>query len=325
MDKIAVIFVVALITIIAVAISRRSRHTVTRKVGGLPAKSLCCGAPTTPLGWSQDGWISRCDRCGLWEYLGDDFDNPPPGFELRHKPRVEMIVDDRMTPALERTLGTLADVHRIVGKHPNLGAPYGFGDPACRLDPDIIFSATDDKTAESCRARFDTGPFRGFPEVTSGRFVLSGFMNPVQAIYEAIRTLGGEPDRESFDRLTKLRENATPISGFILRGYEDVQRLCELADIVVVHKDGKVFAYEPAEWADPSAWSDEGDPLPAAMAHVPTVGDEGQPAYEGPHYDSVIGPERQLIPYDMLRDPIPGTAVFPLETEKPDADDHSSD
>lgn len=53
---------------------------------------------------------------------------------------------------------------------------------------------------------------------------------------------------------------------------------------------------------------DEGEPLNAPPP--PNVGGEGNPAYQGPHYP-FEGP--RLVPYDMLHDPIPGTAVVPDE------------
>jgi hypothetical protein len=51
---------------------------------------------------------------------------------------------------------------------------------------------------------------------------------------------------------------------------------------------------------------DQGEPLPASMSHTPNVGGEGQPEYAGPHYD--VEHDR-FVPYDVLRDPIPGAAV----------------
>jgi hypothetical protein len=51
---------------------------------------------------------------------------------------------------------------------------------------------------------------------------------------------------------------------------------------------------------------DEGEPLPASMSHTPNVGGEGNPDYAGPHYE--VEHDR-FVPYDVLRDPIPGAAV----------------
>lgn len=66
---------------------RWPRYVVTRKRDGIPARSLCCGATTTPLGWTADGWVARCDFCLVWQYLGDDHRNPPPGFNLDGTPQ----------------------------------------------------------------------------------------------------------------------------------------------------------------------------------------------------------------------------------------------
>jgi hypothetical protein len=57
-----------------------NRRKIGQAAAGTYIRSSCCGATTTPLGWTQDGWTSRCDECGLFQYLGDDFDNRPPGF-----------------------------------------------------------------------------------------------------------------------------------------------------------------------------------------------------------------------------------------------------
>jgi hypothetical protein len=52
---------------------------------------------------------------------------------------------------------------------------------------------------------------------------------------------------------------------------------------------------------------DDGEPL--ELPPQPNIGGEGQPDYAGPHYESVIGEEPRFVPYNMLHDPIPGTAV----------------
>jgi hypothetical protein len=63
-----------------------NRRKIRQAVAGTYIRSICCGSTTTPLGWSQDGWVSRCDECGEWQYLGDDHSNPPPGFNLDGTP-----------------------------------------------------------------------------------------------------------------------------------------------------------------------------------------------------------------------------------------------
>jgi hypothetical protein len=78
-------------------------------------------------------------------------------------------------------------------------------------------------------------------------------------------------------------------------------------------------------------WSDEGDPLPASMAHQPNIGGEGNPDYQGPHYE--VDHDR-FVPYDVIGDPFPGAAVHivgnvamtgPLEPAEGTKDDISDD
>lgn len=63
-----------------------NRRKIGQAVAGTYVQSICCGATTTPLGWTEEGWTSRCDECGSWQYLGDDHDNPPPGFNADGTP-----------------------------------------------------------------------------------------------------------------------------------------------------------------------------------------------------------------------------------------------
>jgi hypothetical protein len=71
------------------------------------------------------------------------------------------------------------------------------------------------------------------------------------------------------------------------------------------------------------AYGDEGEPL--AVPPQPNLGGEGSPDYQGPHYR--VQHDR-FVPYDVLRDPVPGAAVHivgpvacvgPLEEERGDA------
>lgn len=52
------------------------------------------------------------------------------------------------------------------------------------------------------------------------------------------------------------------------------------------------------------AFGDEGEPL--AAPPQPNLGGEGNPDYEGPHY---LVQHDRFVPYEVLRDPIPGAAV----------------
>ncbi len=54
---------------------------------------------------------------------------------------------------------------------------------------------------------------------------------------------------------------------------------------------------------------DSGEPMPAAMSAPPNIGGEDHPDYAGPHHDSAHGAQTRFVPYDMLDEPIPGTAV----------------
>jgi hypothetical protein len=49
-----------------------NRRKIGQAVAGSYFRSTCCGATTTPIGWTEEGWTSGCDECGLWQYLGDD-------------------------------------------------------------------------------------------------------------------------------------------------------------------------------------------------------------------------------------------------------------
>jgi len=64
---------------------------------------------------------------------------------------------------------------------------------------------------------------------------------------------------------------------------------------------GRRFDKLSSEFSD-----DEGEPLPASMSHQPNIGGEGNPDYEGPHY---LVEHDRFVPYDVLRDPLPGAAV----------------
>lgn len=81
-----------------------NRRKIRAALLGTFDRSTCCGATTTPLGWTADGWTSRCDACGEWQYLGDDHNNPPSGFQADGRPLPTLIlsVDDQISPALNR-------------------------------------------------------------------------------------------------------------------------------------------------------------------------------------------------------------------------------
>lgn len=128
LPAVAAVFTLGIIILIAFAvlvIKSRRRLSVTWKVGGVPAKSTCCHAPTQPLGWTADGWVAMCKACGAWQYLGDDFDNPPPGFQQRDaavnsKPYAGS--DDEVIPFKGYARGGLVDPsgpRTVVGERPS--------------------------------------------------------------------------------------------------------------------------------------------------------------------------------------------------------------
>lgn len=39
--------------------------------------SKCSHNETWPIRWTQDGWATRCKRCGDMLYFGDDYDAGP--------------------------------------------------------------------------------------------------------------------------------------------------------------------------------------------------------------------------------------------------------
>lgn len=53
-------------------------------------------------------------------------------------------------------------------------------------------------------------------------------------------------------------------------------------------------------------------PLPEALASPPNIGGMGKPKYQGGHYDSTHGAETRFVPYDMLGEPMRGTAVHAI-------------
>lgn len=81
--------------------------------------------------------------------------------------------------------------------------------------------------------------------------LLIGYTNPVRAACYAIKSLGVPVDEASFDRLAARRGDASPeqiANGFLIRGCDDIQRLCDMADMVIVSADGIVTAFAAEDW-----------------------------------------------------------------------------
>jgi hypothetical protein len=87
-------------------------------------------------------------------------------------------------------------------------------------------------------------PFTGF---------LTGFRNPVRALATAVEAMGSTIDRESFDKMAELRGDCAETAlakGFVVRGYEDLQRLCELGNVCIYQGgNGEVICCAPEDLA----------------------------------------------------------------------------
>jgi hypothetical protein len=90
---------------------RSNRRKIGQAVAGTYIRSTCCGATTTPIGWTEEGWTSLCDECGTWQYLGDDHDNPPPGFNADGTPISRVLPAPRPS-----TVRGPADDRQLVGR-----------------------------------------------------------------------------------------------------------------------------------------------------------------------------------------------------------------
>lgn len=216
----------------------------------LRLRSTCCNARITPLGWTQDGWVSTCDECHAFQYLGDDHDNPPSGF--RH--------DGRPTGRFHS------------------GGLVGDG------------------------IRSDEVPAR-----LSNEFIV-----PLpNAASKAPRPAASEPEsRPSLSRDSGSPHNS--MGAAIRRAImPEVTSLCTCDPLdrppVCPRKyavSDCVAAYRAAYPEIAAMWSDEGEPL--LSPPQPNIGGLGNPPYAGPHYDV---PHDRFVPYDVLGEPIPGTAV----------------
>jgi hypothetical protein len=101
-----------------------NRRKIGQAVAGSYIRSTCCGATTTPIGWTEEGWTSRCDACGQWQYLGDDHDNPPPGFNHDGTPI------SRVYPAPRPSTARGPDAERQHGVRPTFSSEVTSGEDA---------------------------------------------------------------------------------------------------------------------------------------------------------------------------------------------------
>jgi hypothetical protein len=94
--------------------------------------------------------------------------------------------------------------------------------------------------------------------LTTGRVPITGYRNPIRALAAGVKACGAKIDTASFDRLAEQRGDSRPeeiADGFIIRGYDDLQRLCELGNVVIATDptSGLVVCHDPAEWQDSQA------------------------------------------------------------------------
>lgn len=80
--------------------------------------------------------------------------------------------------------------------------------------------------------------------------------------------------------------------------------------IAVEPDHGVIESDTPIHPLQATPWDEEGEPLKTPPP--PNLGGEGNPEYQGPHYDSVHGLETRFAQYDLLREPPEGAAVYTL-------------
>jgi hypothetical protein len=242
---------------------RSNRRKIGQAVAGTYIRSTCCGATTTPIGWTEEGWTSLCDECGTWQYLGDDHDNPPPGFNSDGTPISRVLPAPRPS-----TVRGPADDRQLVSR------------PTCTCDT----------------LRYVNGDH--LPDCPTQRVA-----------YYDVTAGGAEPE---------VTSEITPYPADCTCHPDDRPAICQRRFAA----SECVAAYRERYPEIAAMWADEGEPL--AVPPPPNIGGEGHPDYQGPHY---AVPHDRFVPYDVLRDPLPGAAVHivgnvacvgPLEVEAGD-------
>jgi hypothetical protein len=79
---------------------------------------------------------------------------------------------------------------------------------------------------------------------------ITGFLNPVLAAEMWVARNGIPYDMDSFERVAKLRGDAASevvADGFIVTGYDDLQRLCDIGDFCLANIGGRLTALVPDE------------------------------------------------------------------------------
>ncbi len=84
----------------------------------------------------------------------------------------------------------------------------------------------------------------------------TGYRNPVLCALAYLKAIDMPADETSFARVAALRGDASAeeiANGFVVVTYDDLQRLCEMAEIVICAVDGVVHCFTPEEWLDGKA------------------------------------------------------------------------
>lgn len=81
----------------------------------------------------------------------------------------------------------------------------------------------------------------------------TGYRNPVLCALAYLKAVDVPADETSFARVAAIRGDAPDdvvANGFVVVSYDDLQRLCEIAEIVICQVDGVVRCYTPDEWKE---------------------------------------------------------------------------
>lgn len=93
------------------------------------------------------------------------------------------------------------------------------------------------------------------------RVQLLGYRNPVTAAVHAIMAMEIRVNIPSFDRVASIvgdSDDQTLADGFVVKGYDDLQRLCEIGGFVIAMMNGELCAFTPAEWQGRSKGNADG-------------------------------------------------------------------
>lgn len=278
---IAVIATLAIIAVGGFAVDHllkllRRRQAVQRRIEAMtPAYSICCGCVCKPIGWSADGWIASCRSCGAIQYLGDDHENPPGGFEITGKARIGFHAGGVVKASEPRR-------DRVIGKHPSLGAPYGFADGGY-VSP--------------------TGRRPSDPEMQ--RLPLPGEHLISREAAERMR----DNFRRRFGSLWPTQDEAHAARA-------RANHSAEVTSDEPYYPVGKARIQAELTYR---LGIDEGEPL--ATPPLPNIGGEGHPEYKGPHYESDEVPQFIPYDMKLNNPNRPdGVAVMPAKG-KDDGDD----